>query len=119
MPTVAAGGGHILNIDFCCCKFVKEATGQRAARGKTNPLLTMKNKKKKKNKEKKLGKASSVAEDLADTQAELEAQSAIPSAGKESGKESEDSAKTQSDSALKAVMIRRSEEAQSAFSSFN
>ena len=55
MPTVAAGGGHILNIDFFCCKFVKEATGQRAARAKTNTLLTMKKKKKKKeNKEKKL-----------------------------------------------------------------
>ena len=60
----------------------------------------------------KQGKASSVAESLADTRAELEAQSAIPSAGKESGKESEDSAKTQGDGALKAVMIRRSEEAQ-------
>ena len=60
----------------------------------------------------KHGKASSVAEALADTQAELEALSAIPSAGKESGKESEDSAKTQSDGALKAIMIRRSEEAQ-------
>ena len=53
MPTVAAGGGHILNIDFFCCKFVKEATGQRAARAKTNILLTMK-KKNKENKEKKL-----------------------------------------------------------------
>ena len=42
------------------------------------------------------------------TQAELEAQSAIPSAGKESGKESADSAKPQSDGALKAVMIRQS-----------
>ena len=60
----------------------------------------------------KQGKSSSVAEALADTQAELEAQSAIPSAGKESGKKSADSAKTQSDGALKAVMIRRSEEAQ-------
>ena len=30
MPTVAAGGGQILNIDFFCCKFVKEATGQRS-----------------------------------------------------------------------------------------
>ena len=39
-------------------------------------------------------------------------QSAIPSAGKESGKESADSAKTQSYGALKAVMIRQSEEAQ-------
>ena len=53
MPTVAAGGGHILNIDFFCSKFVKEATGQRAARANTYALLTMK-KKKKENKEKKL-----------------------------------------------------------------
>ena len=53
IPTVAAGGGHSLNIDFFCCKFVKEATGQRAARAKTNTILTMK-KKKKENKEKKL-----------------------------------------------------------------
>ena len=57
MPTVAAGGGHILNIDFFCCKFVKEATGQSAARAicgaNTNTLLTMK-KRKKENKEKKL-----------------------------------------------------------------
>ena len=52
----------------------------------------------------KQGKASSFAEALANTQAELEAQSAIPSAGKESGKESVDSAKTQSDGALKAVL---------------
>ena len=51
MPTVAAGGGHILNINFFCCKFVKEATGQRAARA--NTLLTKK-KKNKENKEKKL-----------------------------------------------------------------
>ena len=57
MPTVAAGGGHILNIDFFCCKFVKEATGQRAARKDKYPsesVLTMKKKKKKENKEKKL-----------------------------------------------------------------
>ena len=53
MPTVAAGGGNILDIDFFCCKFVKEATGQRAARATTNTLLTMK-KKKEENKEKKL-----------------------------------------------------------------
>ena len=86
MPTVAAGGCHILNIDFFCCKFVKEATGQRAARAKTNTLLTMK-KKKKENKEKKLSlnkeklRLLLKAEALADTQAELEEQSAIPSAG--------------------------------------
>ena len=50
MPTVAAGGGHILNIDFLL-QFVKEATAKRAARAKTNTLLTMK---KKEDKEKKL-----------------------------------------------------------------
>ena len=53
MPTVEAGGGHILNIDFFCCKFVREATGQRVARAKTNTLLTM-IMTKKENKEKKL-----------------------------------------------------------------
>ena len=107
MPTVAAGRGHILNIDFFCCKFVKEATGQRAARKDKYPSD---------NEEEEGGgeqgeetipkqrKAASVAEALADTQAELEAQSAIPSAGKESGKESADSAKLQSDSALNEVI---------------
>ena len=44
MPTVAAGGGHILNIDFFCSK------GRSV---KTNTLLTMK-KKEEENKEKKL-----------------------------------------------------------------
>ena len=95
MPTVAAGGGHILNIDFFCCKFVKEAGKKGGARkhpsddeeeeqgeqgGETIP---------------KQGKAGSVAEALAD---------AIPSAGKESGKASADSAKPQSDCALNAVI---------------
>ena len=57
MPTVAAGGGHVLNIHFFLVansnQPCQDANGtcQRAARGKTNPLLTMKNKK---NKEKKL-----------------------------------------------------------------
>ena len=110
MPTVAAGGGHILNIDLFCCKFVKEATGQRAARKDKYPSD---NKEEEEEEEEqgeetipKQGKAASVvvAEALADTQAELEAQSAIPSAGKESGKESADSAKQQSDGALNEVI---------------
>ena len=88
---------------------------QRAARGKTNPLLTMR-KKKKENKEKKLFLNKENLRLLLKLWQILRpnwrAQSAIPSSGKESGKESADSAKTQSDGALKAVMIRRSEEAQ-------
>ena len=52
MPTVAAGGGHILNIDiFFVANLSTKRTGQRAARAKTNTLLTLK-KKKKQNKEK-------------------------------------------------------------------
>ena len=78
MPTVAAGGGHILNIDFFCCPSDDEEDEEGEQGEKNIP---------------KQGKASSVAEALADTQAELEAQSAIPSSGKESGKESADSAK--------------------------
>ena len=69
MPTVAAGGGHILNIDFFCCKFVKEATGQRAARA--NTLLTMRQGEQGEETIPKQGKAASVAEALADTQAKL------------------------------------------------
>ena len=105
MPTVAAGGGHILNIDIFCCKFVKEATGQRAARAKTNTLLTKK-KKKKENKEKKLflnkEKLCLLLKLLQIRRPNWRAQSAIPSAGKESGKESADSAKQQNDGALNA-----------------
>ena len=92
--------------------------GQRAARAKTNPLLTKK-KKKKKNKEKKLFLNKDNLRLLLKlwqirtiTQAELETQSAFPSAGKESGKESADSVKLQSDGALNAVIKRRSEDAQ-------
>ena len=79
MPTVAAGGGHILNIDFCCCKFVKEATGQRAARKDkitNNPSDNEEENEEGEQGEEtipKQGKAASVAEALADTQAELEA----------------------------------------------
>ena len=75
MPTVAAGGGNILNFDFFCCPSDDEEDEEGEQGEKNIP---------------KQGKASSV---LADTQAELEAQSAIPSSGKESGKESADSAK--------------------------
>ena len=109
MPTVAAGGGHILNIDF----FVANLSRKRLDKGrcaKTNTLLTMKKKKKEENKEKKpfLNKLLKLWQILLlklwQTQAELEAQSAIPSAGKESGKESADSAKLQSDCALDEVI---------------
>ena len=107
MPTVAAGGGDILNIDFFCCKFVKEATGLRAARKDKYPSDNEEEEEEGDQGEEtipKQGKAASVAEALADTQAELEAQSAIPSAGKESGKESADSAKLESDCALNEVI---------------
>ena len=110
MPTVAAGGGHILNIDFFCCKFVKEATGQRAARKDKYPSDNEEEGGGGEQGEETIPKqvaealVDSVAEALADTQAELEAQSAIPSAGKESGKESADSAKLQSDGALDEVI---------------
>ena len=111
MPTVAAGGGHILNIDFFCCKFVKEATGQRAAHKDKYPSDNEEEEGEEEEEEEegeetipKQGKAASVAEALADTQAELEAQSEIPSAGKERGKESADSAKLQSDGALNEVI---------------
>ena len=49
--SAAAGGGHILDIDFWLLQIC--ATGQRAARAKTNTLLTT-TKKKMENKEKKL-----------------------------------------------------------------
>ena len=79
MPTVAAGCGHILNIDFFCCPSDNEEDEERQGE-ETIPKQVAE------------ALADSVAEALADTQAELEAQSAISSAGKESGKESEDSA---------------------------
>ena len=108
MPTVAAGGGHILNIDFCCCKFVKEATGQRAAHKDKYPSDNGEEEEEEGEQGEetipKQGKAASVAEALADTLAELEVQSAIPSAGKESCKESADSAKLQRDCALNEVI---------------
>ena len=63
MPTVAAGGCHILNIDFFCYPSDDEEEEEGEQGGETIP---------------KQGKALSVAEALADTQAELEAQSAIP-----------------------------------------
>ena len=54
MPTLSRGWRRPYFKHFFCCKFVKEATGQRAARAKTNTLLTMEKKKNKENKEKKL-----------------------------------------------------------------
>ena len=110
MPTVAAGGGHILNIDFFCCEFVKKATGQRAAHKDKYPSDNEGEQEGREQGEETIPKqvdealADSVAEALADTQAELVEQSAIPSAGKESGKESADSAKLQSDGALDEVI---------------
>ena len=55
MPTVAAGGGNILNFDFFCCPSDDEEDEEGEQGEKNIP---------------KQGKASSV---LADTQAELEA----------------------------------------------
>ena len=96
VPTVAAGGGHILNIDFVLLQIC--ATGQRAARAKTNTLLT-KMKEEEENKElRSFGRYAG----------QTGGAKCNSSAGKESGKESADSAKPQSDGALKAVMIRRS-----------
>ena len=113
MPTVAAGGGHILNIDFFFgCKFESAMSRKRrnvtkgGARKDKPPSDDEEQEEEEHGEETipKQGKASSVAEALADTQAELEEQSAIPSAGKESGKESADSAKLQSDSALNPLI---------------
>ena len=92
--------------------------GQRAARAKTNPLLTMK-KKEKENKEKKLFLNKEKLRlllkpwQICRLNWRLEAQSAIPSAGKESGKESVDSAKQQSYGALNQVIKNQSEDTQS------
>ena len=52
MPTVAAGGGHILNIDFFVANLSRKRR-DKGRRAKTNTLLTMKKKKKEENKEKK------------------------------------------------------------------
>ena len=51
MPTVAAGFGHILNIDFFVANLSRKRR-DKGRRAKTNTLLTMK--KKKENQEKKL-----------------------------------------------------------------
>ena len=40
MPTVAAGCCHILNIDFMLLQFCQGSDGTRAARAKTNTLLS-------------------------------------------------------------------------------
>ena len=118
MPTVAACGGHILNIDFVWTQI--RITGMSRWRRNGTKVGARKDKHPSDDDEEeedgeqgeetipKQGKSSSVAEALADTQAELEAQNAISSAGKESA----DSAKLQSDCSLKVVMIRQSEEAQ-------
>ena len=51
MPTVAAGGSHILNIDFLLLQICQGSDGTKGDASKTNTLLTMK-KKNKENKEK-------------------------------------------------------------------
>ena len=86
MPTVAAGGGHILNIDFFVVANVSGSDGTKGgARKDKHPFDNDDDDEGEQGEETipKQGKASSVAEALADTQAKLEAQSAIPSAGKE------------------------------------
>ena len=110
MPTVAAGGSHILNIDFLLLHICQGSYGIKGCARKDKHPCDEEEEGEEGQGEQgeetipKQGKASSVAEALADTQAELEAQSAIPSAGKESGKETADSAKQQNDSALNAVI---------------
>ena len=107
MPTVAAGGGHILNIDFLLLQICQGSDGTKGgARKDKHPSDDEEEEEGEQGEETipKQGKAASVAESLADTQAELEVQSAIPSAGKESGKESEDSAKLQSNGALNELI---------------
>ena len=107
MPTVAAGGGHILNIDFLLLQICQGSDGTKGGERKDKHLSDDGEEEEGEQGEEtipKQGKAASVAEALADTQAELEAQSAIPSAGKESGKASADSAKPQSNGALNAVI---------------
>ena len=111
MPTVAAGGSHILNIDFLLLQICQGSDGKKGgARKDKHPSDDEEEKEGEQGEETipKPGVAASVAEALSDMQAELEAQSAIPSAGKdsakESGKASADSAKQQSDGALNAVI---------------
>ena len=95
MPTVAAGGCHILNIDFCFANLSRKRQDKGRRVQDKHPSDDEEEEEGEQGEETipKQGKAASVAEALADTQAELEVQSAIPSAGKESGKESADSAK--------------------------
>ena len=110
LPTVAAGSGQILNIDFFCCKFVKETQESDGTKGRARKDKHPSDDEEEEEGEQgeetisKQGKDVSVAEALADTQAELEAQSEIPSAGKESGNASADSAKPQSDGALNVAI---------------
>ena len=84
MPTVAAGGCHILNIDFFLLQICQGSDGTKGnARKNKHPSDNEEEEEKEQGEETiaKQGKAASVAEALADTQAELEEQSAIPSAG--------------------------------------
>ena len=107
MPTVAAGCGHILNIDFFLLQICQGSDRTKGgARKDKHPSDDDDEEEGEQGEETipKQGKASSVAEALADTQAEMEGQSAITSSGKERGKESVDSAKPQSDGALNAVI---------------
>ena len=83
MPTVAAGGGHILKINFLL-QICQGSDGTKGGMRKDkNPSDNEEEDEGEKGEEtiSKQGKAASVAEALADTQAELEAQSAIPSSG--------------------------------------
>ena len=118
MPLVAglaAGCGHILNIDFLLLQICQGSDGTKGVHKDKHPSDNEEEEEEEEGEETqaipKQGKASSVAEALADTQTELDAQSAIPSA-KESDKESADSAKQQSDCAWNAVIKRQSEDAQ-------
>ena len=107
MPTVAAGSGHILNIDFLLLQICQGSDGTKGGACKDkHPSDDEEEEQGEQGEETmpKQGKAASVAEALADTQAELETQRAIPSAGKESGKASADSAKPQRDCALNVVI---------------
>ena len=91
MPTVAAGGGHILNMDILLLQICPGSDGTKGcARIDKHPPDDDDDEEGEQGEETipKQGNAASVAEALADRQAELEAQSAIPSAGKERGKES-------------------------------
>ena len=110
MPTVAAGGGHILKIDFFNSKSTNanqheapEGQGWPWQRNGGNAPAGSSSPEEEEDPTPKQGKASSVAEALADAQAELEAQSA--SAG-------EESALPQSGGALSVVIKHLSADSQ-------